>query len=331
MKKPFYVNIAEMTLKVEGEYPRYLLNAYEAFMATSAINKPFILEYVDWQRKPKYQGHQNLETINTTLHKNLEGISSAPIKNRLKKTQFLLPLLAENSIMWNRYSRLPASKKKSLLISKFLFTYNKNNFSFYRWGAGSLFIDHYLRQAKFVIFEHSEYRKAMGIPMKVIVRDMLGGKGFLLHAAGLLQDNNAYIFAGNSGEGKSTITNILAHKCILSDETIIVKKREGVYIGHSTPWNSQGRFNHVSASGPIKACFFIKKSRRVYFKSISPANTFLRLADNMTHIPAKSRTQLKTRLNMLADFSKKTCFYQMYFRKDDYFWTKLKKQVIDAR
>jgi hypothetical protein len=75
---------------------------------------------------------------------------------------------------------------------------------------------------------------------------MLGGKGML--------------FVGHSGAGKSTMARLWrhgAHVSILSDDRIIVRKKEGVFWMYGTPWHGEGEF--ASPSGcPVDTIYFLK-------------------------------------------------------------------------
>jgi hypothetical protein len=78
---------------------------------------------------------------------------------------------------------------------------------------------------------------------------VLGGKGIL--------------FVGHSGAGKSTMARLWrggANVPILSDDRIIVRKKEGVFWMYGTPWHGEGEF--ASPSGcPVDAIYFLKHAR----------------------------------------------------------------------
>jgi hypothetical protein len=66
----------------------------------------------------------------------------------------------------------------------------------------------------------------------------------LLHAAGLANHEQGYLFTGASGTGKSTIADFFADRgaLILSDERIIIRKIAGRFMIHGTPWVGSGNY-----------------------------------------------------------------------------------------
>ena len=71
--------------------------------------------------------------------------------------------------------------------------------------------------------------------------------GLLLHAAGALTRQGAWVFMGPSGAGKSTISDFLSSRgeCILSDEKIILRRTGARFLAYGTPWPGTGRIAHA--------------------------------------------------------------------------------------
>ena len=64
-------------------------------------------------------------------------------------------------------------------------------------------------------------------------------KGILTHAAGVVKKGRAFLFAGASGAGKSTFSQLLAGARVgklLSDERMIVREIDGTMQAFGTPW-----------------------------------------------------------------------------------------------
>ena len=78
--------------------------------------------------------------------------------------------------------------------------------------------------------------------------------GFLLHAAGLVHRSYAFIFAGKSGAGKSTICRVWGNDCVvLNDDLVPVRSIEGSFRAYPSPfWGSYSpvRKDRVSGFSP---------------------------------------------------------------------------------
>lgn len=85
--------------------------------------------------------------------------------------------------------------------------------------------------------------------------------GVLVHACGGVLDGKAYVFAGHSGDGKTTLSRLLATEGVelLSDERIAIRHQHGRLIAYGTPWHGEGSV--VSpASYPLGGVFVLKKA-----------------------------------------------------------------------
>jgi len=84
------------------------------------------------------------------------------------------------------------------------------------------------------------------------------GRGMMVHACGIIDGDRGYLFAGNSGHGKSTIARLWQDRAlVLNDDRIVVREREGRFWMYGTPWH--GEFDIVSPEGvPISKIFFLR-------------------------------------------------------------------------
>lgn len=72
---------------------------------------------------------------------------------------------------------------------------------------------------------------------------LLNNDGFILHSAGAYLNGDGYAFCGQSGAGKTTLSNILKNNRVrmLTDETLIIRKNElGNFNIYGTPWKGSG-------------------------------------------------------------------------------------------
>ena len=144
--------------------------------------------------------------------------------------------------------------------------------------------------------------------------------GLLLHSAGVLRDDKGYIFPGPSGTGKSTIASLAtAKETILSDEMVVVRKREGNYLVYSTPFYGTNESTEQNMGGYLKAAFLPVKDDKVYLIEARPAQALAKLLASVLFF--SQEPSLNRRLMGIAtDVVAQVPFYEMHFRRDNSFW-----------
>lgn len=94
----------------------------------------------------------------------------------------------------------------------------------------------------------------------------------LLHACGAVVSNRGLVFAGHSGDGKTTLAGLLSTEgtALLSDERIAIRKTSQGFVASGTPWPGEG--NVVSsACSPLAGMFVLKKALQHNLGSPSPS------------------------------------------------------------
>jgi len=87
--------------------------------------------------------------------------------------------------------------------------------------------------------------------------------GLLLHASGAVIGGKAFVFAGHSGDGKTTLARLLAAEGLelLSDERIALRKEGNAFRAYGTPWPGEGEVVSPS-SYPLAGVFILRKAQR---------------------------------------------------------------------
>jgi hypothetical protein len=84
--------------------------------------------------------------------------------------------------------------------------------------------------------------------------------GFLLHAASAIRNGKAFLFAGVSGAGKTTISRLApADTTLLTDEISYVQKQDEGYIAFGTPFTGELAKLGENVSAPIVALYLLAK------------------------------------------------------------------------
>jgi hypothetical protein len=95
----------------------------------------------------------------------------------------------------------------------------------------------------------------------LIYWELANRQGLGIHASGAVIDGGACIFAGVSGAGKSTISDLLhgAGYTILNDDRLGLLPTGKGFEVHGTPWHGSSAFA-IPQSAPLRAVFFLKQA-----------------------------------------------------------------------
>lgn len=83
--------------------------------------------------------------------------------------------------------------------------------------------------------------------------------GFLLHAASVVRKGKAFVFAGVSGAGKTTLARLApADAGVLSDEISYVRKEAGGYYAYGTPFAGELARAGKNLRAPLECVYLLK-------------------------------------------------------------------------
>src|SRR5208283_2333556 len=91
-----------------------------------------------------------------------------------------------------------------------------------------------------------------------IVHSLLLAKqgGLLVHASSVVRNGHAFLFAGVSGAGKTTIARLApADVTLLTDEISYVRKRGDAYVAYGTPFTGELAKLGENTSAPLSALY----------------------------------------------------------------------------
>ena len=95
-------------------------------------------------------------------------------------------------------------------------------------------------------------------PQVLMICLLAGGRGVMVHACGIDDGGQGYLFAGNSTHGKTTMARLWQDEAlILNDDRIVLRWREGRFWMYGMPWH--GDYTGVSPQGvPLEKVFFLR-------------------------------------------------------------------------
>jgi len=106
--------------------------------------------------------------------------------------------------------------------------------------------------------------------------------GFLLHAASAIRFGSAFLFAGVSGAGKTTMARLAPPDAtLLTDEISYMVRKQGEYYACGTPFAGELARVGENLSAPIKSVFLLEKGPDNRIEAVSQADAVRRLLRNI--------------------------------------------------
>jgi len=140
-------------------------------------------------------------------------------------------------------------------------------------------------------------------------------KGLLIHSAGMVLQDNGYIFPGKSGAGKSTLSRQLEGLEdfeLLSDDRMIVRKKDNVFYAYGTPWPGEAGVA-VNKGVPLTGLFFIHHADENRVETLAPKTAVERLMP-VSSIPWYDREAVINLLDFCDDLTRSVPAYDLYFK-----------------
>ena len=141
--------------------------------------------------------------------------------------------------------------------------------------------------------------------------------GCLHHCACGIHKGRAYLFAGRSGIGKSTISRLLhgsGEFQMIGDDRIVTRRTEQSFTAHGTPWPSTAGFAE-NASAPLGGVFFLHQSTINTIESITPGAAFKQLLP-VSDVPWYDQTLMDGILNYCGLLAESIPAWNLSFRPD---------------
>lgn len=106
--------------------------------------------------------------------------------------------------------------------------------------------------------------------------------GFLLHSASAIRNGKAFLFAGVSGAGKTTISRLApTDATLLTDEISYVRKQDNGYMAFGTPFTGELAKLGENVSAPVAALYLLAKGSENRIDSIEAGEAARSLLANL--------------------------------------------------
>jgi hypothetical protein len=148
--------------------------------------------------------------------------------------------------------------------------------------------------------------------------------GFLVHASAQIRSGAGCIFTGKSEAGKSTISRLGVDNLVLCDELPLIRRIEGRYRVWGTPfWGEFGK-GTVTASGEVRALFFLNKAPFNRSDPVSRARALPRLLQT-TLFFSRDPAMVDAAMRHCTDFLSTIPAFDLYSRPEPGVW-----EAVDA-
>jgi len=144
------------------------------------------------------------------------------------------------------------------------------------------------------------------------------GNGALVHACGIVDSQGrGHLFLGQSGAGKSTMARLWQDQPgieVLSDDRVILRKKEGSFWMYGTPWHGDAR-SASPGCAQLKGVYFLEKGRENELIPLKGADTVGRLFTCSFPLFYSSEA-IEFILNFFGELVNTLPCYELKFRPD---------------
>ena len=149
--------------------------------------------------------------------------------------------------------------------------------------------------------------------------------GFLLHSASAIRNGKAFLFAGVSGAGKTTISRLApADATLLTDEISYVRKldvsmKSDGYVAFGTPFTGELARLGENTSAPVAALYLLAQGTENRIDPVIAADAGRELLANMLFF-AEDREMVHWAFQAACDFVHRVPVYRLTFVPDARVW-----------
>jgi hypothetical protein len=144
--------------------------------------------------------------------------------------------------------------------------------------------------------------------------------GFLLHSASAIRNGKAFLFAGVSGAGKTTISRLApSDATLLTDEISYVRKLEGGYVAFGTPFTGELAKIGENTRAPIGALYLLAQGPENRIDPVSISDAGRGVLANMLFF-AGEQEMVQSAFRAACDFVAQVPVYRLTFVPDARVW-----------
>ena len=148
--------------------------------------------------------------------------------------------------------------------------------------------------------------------------------GFAMHAAGVLHEGRAWLFAGPSRAGKSTVVRLLAPATSLGDDFGLVLPNSGEWSAPAVPFDNSERIRHEPPAGliPVAGIWRLYQANETRVEP-PPRGRAVASLTGCTAFPWTMPELSQKLLEHVERFVAEASFRHLHFAEDAALWTHL--------
>jgi len=151
--------------------------------------------------------------------------------------------------------------------------------------------------------------------------ELAAAGGFLIHAASAIRNKRAFIFAGPSGAGKTTISRLAPESVdLLTDEISYVRESRGRFHAWGTPFAGELGTPGLNTSAPIECLYFLEHAPKNCVSRLDGSEALRGLMKNILFF-ASDPNLVRMVFETAAVFLEKTDVYRLSFTPDTAVWS----------
>jgi hypothetical protein len=144
--------------------------------------------------------------------------------------------------------------------------------------------------------------------------------GFLLHSASAVRQGKAFLFAGVSGAGKTTISRLAPPDVtLLTDEISYVRKLDSGYVAFGTPFAGELAKLGVNVSAPVAALYLLAQGPENRITPVAPGEAARSLLAN-TLFFAEDEQLVQATFHAAFEFVSRVPVSRLTFVPDSRVW-----------
>ena len=146
-------------------------------------------------------------------------------------------------------------------------------------------------------------------------------KCLFFHGAGIINNNQGYVFFGPANAGKTTVTEFSSQHFILGDDMIMLQKFDNSVRVFATPFNiNMGDKKLTNTKGNIKGFYRLRQDNKNYLRKMKNSKA---IAELMSGVPlAKNNFHgHQTVFYLCSEIAVAVPCYDLHFTHDDSFWS----------
>jgi len=144
--------------------------------------------------------------------------------------------------------------------------------------------------------------------------------GFLMHSASAIRNGKAFLFAGVSGAGKTTISRLAPPDAtLLTDEISYVRRQDAGYVAFGTPFTGELAKLGENVSAPVAALYLLAQGPQNRIDPISPGEAARSLLANVLFF-AEDEELVQSTFHSAFEFVSRVPVSRLTFVPDSRVW-----------